>query len=198
MKGKCAVPADPTCYPGTAVLKNKLNIVDPDTLEVAEADFAATAVESIEIGAPPFDLDYLRNLHRQLFDEVYDWAGCLRTVDIAKGATRFCIASRIEPEANQLFNKLNSTDLAALPRSAQMRLIAELYGELNMIHPFREGNGRTQRLFFEHWLLLNGLAVSWKRVYVEPWIAACIAAVSCDYSPLTHLFDTCVSEIEEL
>ena len=79
-----------------------------------------------------------------------------------------------------------------------MRLIAELYGELNMIRPFREGNGRTQRLFFEHWLLLNGLAVSWKRVYAEPWIAACIAAVSCDYRPLTHLFDTCVGEIEEL
>ncbi|MCE4372211.1 Fic/DOC family protein [Xanthomonas hortorum] len=198
MKGKYAASADPACYPGTDVLINKLNIVDPEALKVAEAAFAATAVESIELGAPPFDLAYLRDLHRQLFDEVYDWAGRLRTVDIAKGTTRFCMAARIEPEAKQLLNQLNSTDLAVLSHSAQMRLIAELYGELNMIHPFREGNGRTQRLFFEHWLLLNGLTVSWKRVDAEPWIAACIAAVSCNYRPLTQLFDTCISEIEEL
>ncbi|CAD0317457.1 Fic/DOC family protein [Xanthomonas hortorum] len=197
MKGKYAVVADPACYPDTGVLRNKLNIVDPDMLEAAEAAFAATAVQSIEIGAPPFDLAYLCSLHRQLFDEVYDWAGMLRTVDIAKGATRFCISSRIEAEANRVLSQLDATDPTTLPRSAQIQLVAELYGELNMIHPFREGNGRTQRLFFEHWLLLNGLAVSWKHVSAGTWVAACIAAVSCDYAPLEKVFDSCITQIEE-
>ncbi|WP_244171106.1 hypothetical protein [Xanthomonas populi] len=64
MKDKYAVIADPACYPGTSVLRNKLNIVDPAMLEAAEAAFAASAVQSIDIGAPPFDLAYLCRLHR--------------------------------------------------------------------------------------------------------------------------------------
>ncbi len=196
MSSKYASSDDAACYPGTGVLRNKLNITDPDTLQAAEAAFAATAVESIEIGAPPFDLAYLRSLHRQLFDEVYEWAGALRTVDIAKGTTRFCSNTRIEPEANRLLRALDATDLDLLSRPEQIRRIAEFYGELNMVHPFREGNGRTQRLFFEHWLLLNGLAVSWRRIDATQWVQACIAAVSCDYAPLQAVFGVSIDRVD--
>ncbi|KTF41475.1 Fic/DOC family protein [Xanthomonas translucens] len=195
MSSKYAVSDDPACYPGTGVLRNKLNIIDPDTLQAAEAAFAATALETIEIDAPPFDLAYLCSLHRQLFDEVYEWAGTLRTVDIAKGTTRFCNSARIEPETNRLLSALDATDLGSLSRPEQIRLIAEFYGELNMVHPFREGNGRTQRLFFEHWLLLNGLAVAWRRIDATQWVQACIAAVRCDHVPLQTVFDACINQI---
>ncbi|MGD3143697.1 Fic/DOC family protein [Xanthomonas oryzae pv. oryzicola] len=157
-------------------------------LEAAEAAFAATAVQN----STP-----IRNAFEDLLDEVCDCAGMLRTVDIAKGTTRFCISSRIDAEATRVLSQLDAADLTRLPRSAQMRLVAEIYGELNMVHPFREGNGRTQRLFFEHWLLLNGLAVSWKHVSAGAWIAGCIAAVSCNYAQLEDIFDSCIMQIEE-
>ncbi|WP_429002572.1 Fic family protein [Xanthomonas fragariae] len=169
-----------------------------NTLEVAEADFAATAVESIEIGAPPFDLDYLRNLHRQLFDEVYDWAGCLRTVDIAKGATRFCIASRIKLEANQLFNQLNSTDLAALPhigtdapdRGALRR------AQYDSPVPRRQ---RPHTAAFLRTLVTAQRAGSLLEARLRRTMDRSLhrSRFMC-YRPLTHLFDTCVGEIEEL
>ena len=110
MSDKYGVGNDPDCYPGTAVLKNKLGIKDARLLEEAEAEFAATAAETIEIEAPPFNLDYLCSLHRQLFDEVYEWAGDIRLVDISKGQTRFCIASRVVPEAEQVVLRLMFDD----------------------------------------------------------------------------------------
>ena len=192
MSDKYGVGNDPDCYPGTAVLKNKLGIKDARLLEEAEAEFAATAAETIEIEAPPFNLDYLCSLHRQLFDEVYEWAGDIRLVDISKGQTRFCIASRVVPEAEQLLRRFGMQELSGMSRTMCVRQVAEYYGELNMIHPFREGNGRTQRLFFEHRLLLSGYTVSWLGIGKEEWVTACIAAVSCDYAPLEGIFDRCI------
>ena len=192
MTSKYGAGNDPACYPGTDVLRNKLGIRDPGRLQEAEAAFAATAAETIEVDAPPFNLDYLRSLHRQLFDEVYEWAGDLRTVDISKGYTRFCIASRVAPEAEKLLSQFDVERLSGMSPGECVRHVAELYGELNMIHPFREGNGRTQRLLFEHWLLLGGYTVSWLGVGKEEWVDACIAAVSCDYLPLERIFERCI------
>jgi len=70
--------------------------------------------------------------------------------------------------------------------------VAECFGELNLIHPFREGNGRALRLFFEHLFVVNGMAIDWGRIDRDEWLAACIAAVACDYSQLASLFDRCV------
>jgi cell filamentation protein len=195
MRDKYGVFQDAGCYPGTDVPINKLDIKDAAILEEAEAAFAAASAESIELGTPPFDLAYLCDLHRALFGDVYEWAGHLRSVDIAKGTTRFCTASRIAAEANHLFARLNAIDLSRLGRRAQIAFIAELYGELNMVHPFREGNGRTQRLLFEHWLLHNGLAVFWANAGREDWIRACVAAVTCDYNPLEKVFEACTSSL---
>lgn len=193
MRDKYGVLHDADCYPGTDVLVNKLDIRDPRLLEEAEADFAALAAESIELGVPPFDLRYLCRLHALLFGDLYAWAGRLRTVDIAKGQTRFCTASRIAPEADRLLRRLDTAPLPALDADAQIALIAEMYGELNMIHPFREGNGRAQRLLFEHWLLHAGLQVSWAQTDRERWVQACIAAVPGDYGPLEAVFRACIS-----
>ena len=191
MGNKYGVQSDPYCWPGTTVLRNQLGIRDQATLEDAEAEFAAVALERIAIAAPPFDLDYLRHLHRQLFGDVYEWAGELRRVDIAKGSTRFCTASRIAPEAEQVMRALESSlDAEAWP--AALGHAAECFGEINLIHPFREGNGRALRLFFEHLFVVNGMAIDWGRIERDEWLAACIAAVACDNSQLASLFGRCV------
>src|SRR3546814_13427172 len=72
MRDKYGVSDDPHCWPGTSVLRNTLGIRDEATLADAEAEFAAVALQHIEIEAPPFDLDYLCRLHRQLFGDVYE------------------------------------------------------------------------------------------------------------------------------
>lgn len=68
MRDKYGVDNDPAFFPGTSILRNKLNLRNPELLTEAEAAFAATAAENIEIAAPPFNLNYLCGLHRQLFD----------------------------------------------------------------------------------------------------------------------------------
>lgn len=97
---------DPYCYKDTDVLRNKLEIFDTQALEEAERDLSLINADRIELSPPPYDFTYLKRLHHQLFHDLYDWAGEVRTIDIAKGNTRFCNVNRIVPEAEKLFTKL--------------------------------------------------------------------------------------------
>lgn len=197
MRDKYAVGHDPDCWPGTTVLRNRLDIREQALLDEAEADFATLAAQVIPITAPPFDVAYLRSLHRQLFGDVYDWAGQFRRVDVSKGNTRFCTADRIEPELAKALRMLADADMVATDHTHFIEKLSECYGEVNMVHPFREGNGRAQRLFFEHWLLARQLGVDWRSTTRNEWIAACIAAVACDYAPLERIFERCILRIED-
>ena len=94
------------CYPGTNILKNKLNIHDEQILEQAELELSGLASNLIEYAEPPYDLQYLKSIHAQLFGDLYDWAGKLRQIDISKGDTRFCNFFRIEIETNKLLKPL--------------------------------------------------------------------------------------------
>ncbi|WNL43241.1 putative adenosine monophosphate-protein transferase Fic [Halomonas sp. PAMB 3264] len=184
---------DPYCYPGTDVLRNKLNIDEAATLEEAERDLSMINAASIELEPPPFDLAYLQRLHSRLFDDLYDWAGELRSIDIAKGDTRFCHVPFIAPESEKLFRKLAAQAyFTQLDKSALVAACAELYGDLNAIHPFREGNGRTQRLFFEHLIINCGYRISWAGIERATWIKANIAAMACEYEALAAIFESCI------
>lgn len=134
---------DHYCYPNSFILKNKLGITDAATLELAERDITNLTIDNIHFAPPPYDLNYLCHLHHTLFAALYEWAGKVRTIDITKGGTRFCHYARIVPEAGKLFKTLAQQHwLADLPRSRFCAALAEYYCEFNMIHPFREGNGR--------------------------------------------------------
>ena len=184
---------DPYCYPGSKVLRNLLNIEDDEELAEAEAELTELAVEEIEFDAPPYDLGYFQSLHRQVFEDVYEWAGELRDIDMSKGTTRFCTCKRIAPEANKLFRQLaNENYYEGYAREAFVAAIAELYIEMNMIHPFREGNGRAQRLLFEHIIINVGFEFDLEGITQQEWVAANIAGVNCDYEPMTALFDRCI------
>jgi cell filamentation protein len=98
------------------------------------------------------DLDEVCSIHKQLFKGVYDWAGRARTVDIKKndeGAEFFLPVSKIVSAAAYVFTELAKEDyLRDLDENAFAKRIAPYYDQLNYIHPFREGNGRTQRAFW--------------------------------------------------
>ncbi len=148
------------CYPGTCVLKNKLGIRDHEVL--VEKEGAITSVKAAMIEANPlvgsFDSNHLCAIHKELFCDVYDWAGQFRVVDIAIEIP-FCHHEYIRENLDRLFMQLHSEgNLRSInnPDELASRL-AYYWGELNAIHPFREGNGRTQRIFIE----LLALSCGW-------------------------------------
>lgn len=187
--GRYDAALDHYCYSGIAVLKNTLNLQDPLLLEQAERDITDQTSADIVFQEPPYGLAYLQQLHRTLFWPLYDWAGEVRDVSIAKGNTRFCIPTRIQPECQKLFEALAKEHwLVGLSRADLCARLAEYYCEFNMIHPFREGNGRVQRLFFEHLSLSAGYELDWSWIQVDEWIQANIAGVDCNYAPMEALF----------
>ncbi|MBA4290811.1 MAG: cell filamentation protein Fic [Pseudomonas sp.] len=193
MLDKYGVGQDPYCYPSSAVLRNRLGIRDDAALNQAEHDLSAIAASEIDFELPPYDLAYLKRVHKHLFKDLYDWAGQIRTVDISKGGTHFCNVNRIEPEAEKLFRALAHVGwLEGLDRAALVNAVAEYFGDLNVIHPFREGNGRAQRILFEHIIVNAGYEISWWAVDEREWIQANIDAVVCNYSALISVFDRCI------
>lgn len=97
------------------------------------------------------------------------------------------------PEAEKLFSHLNAlNNFTELNREDLISNVAELYGDINMIHPFRDGNGRAQRILFEHIVINTGFEISWNHVDREEWVNANIASVRCDYAPLQAIFDRCI------
>jgi len=177
------------------VLKNLLNIKDSGLLALAERDITDITANLIEFSSPPYDLNYLCNIHGQLFGDIFDWAGKLRDVDISKATTRFCNVNRILPEANKIFSSLAQKNyFEGLSRVELVKWAAEYYAEINMLHPFREGNGRAQRILFEHIIVNAGFEIDWTDVQSEEWLAANIESVVCDYRKLESVFDRCIGE----
>jgi len=138
------------CYPGSSVLKNKLGLTDQDALDQFEAEI--TTLRLVELQENPikgnFDLEHLKKLHFHIFQDVYDWAGEIRTVDISRGASRFAHAQYIESAAKTLFENLKKENwLRGLSIDDFSFKAAHYLSEINVLHPFREGNGRAQRAY---------------------------------------------------
>ena len=182
------------CYSGTNILKNKLNIRDEQVLEQAELELSGLSSSLIEYAEPPYDLHYLQSIHAQLFGDLYEWAGQLRQIDISKGDTRFCTFSRIEIEINKLLNPLQQQNyFQGLELQQFISKLADLYCELNVIHPFREGNGRTQRIFFEHLIAYCGYGIDWSKINSkEQWVQANIEGFYGNLQPLIKIFELCL------
>ena len=167
--------SDPYTYPGTDVLRNILDIRDPQHLAAFEAN--ATSARLLELDTVPlggrFDVAHLKAIHRHIFQDVYLWAGEFRTVNISKGGHLFGVAAFVEPALHELLRKLPEEHYlkGSDPRMFAMR--AGFYmGEINAIHPFRDGNGRAQREFIRELAIQLGFVVDWSRVTREQMMAA--------------------------
>jgi cell filamentation protein len=152
--------------PESGVLKNLLQISDQVLLDTAEADFVAARSRELALKPLPgkFDLSHLQAIHKRLFGDVYEWAGQLRDVNISKNDTVFAAAPYIESSSGKLFQQLAHEKALAGLGPAEFSIRAAYYfSELNAIHPFREGNGRTQREFISHLAHANGFYIAWER-----------------------------------
>ena len=185
------------CYPNTNILINKLNIQDQDELHLAEADITSQRINQIKkSGWIPgdFDINHLKAIHRHIFQDIYSWAGEIRTVDIAK-SNMFCRAMFIKDQLTYTFNQLhkenclqNITDIDVMSERLSYYL-----SEINAVHPFREGNGRTQKLFIEHIADQAGYQIHFSKISDQDMITASIRSFKCDYGLMNKLMRQCIS-----
>lgn len=181
---------DDFIYMNEGVFKNRLGIQDSGLLETAEKEFSAARAQNLLMQpiSGNFDLAHLQAIHRELFGDIYDWAGEIRRIDISKGNTRFANFAFIENESCKLLKKLQSENyLQGLDKDGFAQRAAYYLGELNVLHPFREGNGRTLRLFITQLAMKNGLQIHWQNISAEQMIQACIQAYHADSSLLARL-----------
>ena len=139
-------------------------LTDYSELQLLEAPLAAKRGGELEDRGltGKFDVQHLRGIHRYLFQDVFPWAGEFRVVNISKGNSMFGPALHIGGALADALDKLSREDfLRSLPAQAFAARAAFYLGEINAIHPFREGNGRTQREFLRQLALQAGHPLSW-------------------------------------
>jgi cell filamentation protein len=183
-----AGPVDPYLIHGSDVLKNKLGLVTTEALDLAEARIVSVrALQEFPTGN--FDRKHLLAHHDQLFSAIYPWAGKVRSVSISKGVYRFESPERITPELDRILNRLKANQfLGGLALGDFCEYAAQYYSDLNVVHPFREGNGRTQRRFFEQLALRAGYQLNWEQVPAHHMIEASIRGWEQDVRPMQALF----------
>ena len=191
--------SDHYAYPDTQVLRNKADIRDQVALDAFEAD--ATAVRMLELIEAPiqgaFDLQHLCAVHRHLFQDVYDWAGEIRTVDISREDSRFANFALIESYLGRKLRGLVAEDfLRGLDPDRFIARLTHYMSEINAAHPFREGNGRVQRLFCSQLASQAGYFIDFETVDQARMYEAMIASFNGDEKPLAALLDEITSILE--
>lgn len=186
---------DPYLDQTTGMLSNKFGIDNQQELDDAESDITSLEIVGLTVNGFPLlgtvSLETYKQIHRRLFGDIYDWAGKLRTINIEKDTTKFCEYRFIETEGERIFDELITDDLLQTigDSSEYIKRLAYYYSELNMLHPFREGNGRTLRTFISI-LAMNsgGNIIAWDQMDPEENIEACAYAAYHDETKLELMF----------
>lgn len=191
---------DPYCYAGTSLLKNKWDIQNQSDLAEVEAMFAQQRMMELYLNRTVtgrFGFAHLKKIHHYIFQDVYTWAGKVRTVRISKGNSMFAYPEYIVPEGDRIFGLLRQEQyLTGLGKDSFIVRSAWYIGEINTLHPFREGNGRTLRVFM--WLLgiRNGWEFQFENMDGNEWLNACIASYDGNYKLLESLLAEIIKELE--
>jgi cell filamentation protein len=161
------------CYPPDfTVLRNRLDIGDLQTLEWAERQFVAQRLlEAIPTG--DFDLDHLKAIHHHLFQDIYEWAGEARTVEIEKGGNHFQPRRFIETGMAAVHRRIVRAGYFRGSSPGQFASGAgPIMGDVNYIHPFREGNGRTQLQYLKQFAEQAGHTIDLTKLDRDAWMDA--------------------------
>ncbi|MDD2435024.1 MAG: Fic family protein [Bacilli bacterium] len=142
------------CYPETDVLINSNNIRDAEVLSNVERMISTYKLSHLQVEPIKgnFDIDHYLKIHQYLFNDLYSFAGEIRTENMTKGVTPFCRPDYIHYYLTKTLEKLNQDIVKVKSEEELLDVLAYYYGEVNVIHPFREGNGRTQREFFREFV----------------------------------------------
>lgn len=204
------------CY-SNGVLKNKLNIKDKDELDKVEASLTYLRLRKLEENnfKFSFDIKYYLNLHQFIFQDIYDFAGEVRSENISKSVSTYGNTSNIpfcRPEfiytcLKDILEKMKKNALQIKTYDDYIEYLSYYYSEINIIHPFREGNGRTQREYFRQlvevlnkYLPLNNMCLDYSdlnELNRNNLIQGCInSAFSGDLTLLKEFFKSTLKEKE--
>jgi len=185
-----SVSDDPYVLPN-GVLINKLGITTTAELNAAETELVTIRLAMLAETpiSGDFDLAHLQAIHGFLFQDVYPWAGQLRVVDIGKNATAFMPHQAIPEMAVLIHDELNAEHLLIGLDARNFSERAAYYlARINLMHPFREGNGRTQRELIQQLANRAGYFISWAGASQEAMKQACIASIeNQDLGPLRRI-----------
>ncbi len=175
---------DPYAYAGTTVLKNRLDIRDQQRLQAFELEMSTLrSTEPLPVGR--LSATHYRAIHHHLFQDVYTWAGRYRTVRTAKGGNWFCYPEHIPQEMARVFAELRRHSFLARRRFEEFAEgAAHFLAELNAIHPFREGNGRSQLSFVHQLAVKAGHPINLNLLRPDAFLEAMIASFRGRTAPL--------------
>ena len=186
-----------SCYEGTTCLINKFGITDEQKLAELEGriTFAKASVLERNPLEGNFDFSHYKAIHRFLFEDIYDWAGDVRKVNISKKGTVFVPADEIETIADVCFGRLSDENLFLnLCRTKYIEQITDFYCVTNTLHPFREGNGRTQRIFISQLVRHAGYNIDFYNVDIDELMIATIQAANGIMDNLIKIFDRLITD----
>ncbi|TWE07392.1 Fic/DOC family protein [Rudaeicoccus suwonensis] len=184
---------DKYTYPGSGgVLINTFNIKDPDRLDQAMNDVASAGIGVLGGEELPdrFDFDYLAHVHQMLLGPVVSWAGQIRDVNMQASGTgiAYCRPEYIREQLQELFTQLDREgQLQGLPDPEFAHQLAEHWGTLTAIHPFRDGNTRSQTMYVEKLAASTGRRFDWPAIPVDQLREVRLMAVTARTTPLTEL-----------
>ena len=139
------------------------------------------------------DFNFYKKLHKQLFGDLYEWAGTVRSMNISKKGTVFCNFEDIERIGTLKFQRLAEQNyLKGLTKIRFIDELTEFYHDMNMLHPFREGNGRTLRLFITLLVRNAGYTLNFSDCDSDLLMIATIKAAQGDLSLLKEVFSELV------
>lgn len=169
------------CYEGTSCLINKFDIKDEVILKELETTITLNKITEYSLNPLfySFDVQHYKSIHRYLFGDIYDWAGEYRTVDMSKKGTNFAKAESVEKLMSNCFKRLNDKNLfQGLKFDEFVDEFVDFYCVTNMIHPFREGNGRTQRIFLTQLINKNGYDIDFSEIDTDELMIATIQSAN--------------------
>ncbi len=187
------------CYRETNVLKNRFGIRDNGKLKELEADISAIRQNDLLTHPIPghFTMNHLCRIHRYLLGDIYPFAGHFRKEDIMKGTTRFLSYREIKDKLSKLLCELAAEQhLQGLTPEDLIARSAYYFAELNYIHPFREGNGRSTREFMRQLYAINGYTVNWAAIPTKSLLDAMEISVY-DITQLKSVLQVCLTKNED-
>ncbi len=183
---------DNDCYEGTTCLINKMDIKDGAVLNKVEEDivFAKTTELVTKPIVNDFDFEYYKAIHKYLFEELYDWAGTIRKINISKKGTNFVDYKDVESVSQKIFEDLKSKNyFKDFDKDTFIDSMTDFYTTTNLLHPFREGNGRTQRVFISQLIEYCGYDFSFADIDSDDLMIATIQSANGVTTFLHKLFE---------
>lgn len=156
------------------VPENLFGISDPEELDRVAGRLAAARLARLEdsVQMDSFTRADLVEVHAFLLGDVYPWAGDVRTTEVRAMGMAMCRAQFVDNELDRVLRDIVRRPPSTTDLDAAVYTVADHWSEMTMVHPFRDGNSRTQRFFFDQLLRNSGWAVDWTAIRAEQVHAA--------------------------